>query len=533
MSYRGVMATFPIGLQGLHGARNPSKLGPGHLVYTEGLDIDGGVLIKEGGANKLNASGVGGDITSGFSWSPTATAYHDIVFIDNGATGLVKRDAGLTTFPTTLVSGLTLPVRYAPHFCTGGGEAVAALRHLFMFSDTNQVQVLDEAAATMGAITTPAADWASSFPTFGVLHDNRLFAGGNASDQHRIYYSTLTNHEDFTGAGSGTISIFPGEGDELCGGYSFRGLLILFKRPRGIYVVDTRDATPANWKVQRLSTAVGLAGPHALVPKSNDILFLDPIGSFHLMSAVQDFGDIKASDIGLASDVYTFMRRNINIPGLSMAQGVWYPEQQKAYYMLPRTGSVSLDMRVIIDFSDPSFGVRYLTSRRDEASSIWMRRDALGIERPALGDADGFVWMIDQEDRDKDGASYLTEFETSDTDFSFLDSGFAGKTKNGQFLEIVGDLANQTTIEVIPVWDGRQESPIIFDLGFASAALDSFLLDFDSLSADGIVTQRRRLPGQGRRLKLIVRNNALADEIRISEVRVEFEVADERLKVAS
>lgn len=534
MAYRGIMATFPIGLQGLHGARNPTKLGPGHMVYTEGLDIDGGVLTKEGGADRLNVSPLAGPIMGGFNWSPASGDYHDIVAIDVGPTMSVRRDEGLTTFPTSLATGLPLPVRYSPYFCTGGGESVGALKHLFMFSDNAQVQVLDEGSSSMGAITTPAADWAAAaFPTFGVLHSLRLWAGGNASDPHRLYYSTLTNHEDFTGAGSGTLSVFPGEGDELVGGVSFRGLLIVWKRPKGVYIVDTRDPTPANWSVNKISDAVGAVSPHAIIGKPNDILFLDPSGSFHLMSAVQDFGDVKTSDIGAGVDMSTFFRRSINIPSMNMAKGVWYPEKQKAFFMLPQTGSVVNDIRMVIDFSDQQFGVRFLVSRRDEGQALWMRPDSLGTERPVLGDDDGQVWTLDEEDRDKDGEAYVTEFETSDTDFSFLDPGFAGKTKNGQFLEIVGDLTNQSVVEVIPIWDGQYGSPIVFNLGTAASALDSFELDLDALSSDGIVTQRRRLEGQGRRLKLIFRNNELADEMRISEVRVEFAVADERLKVNS
>ncbi len=50
---------LPVGLRGFHGSPNPSKLGPEHLSFTKNLDIDGGILVKDGGIQKLNASALG------------------------------------------------------------------------------------------------------------------------------------------------------------------------------------------------------------------------------------------------------------------------------------------------------------------------------------------------------------------------------------------------------------------------------------------------------------------------------------------
>lgn len=527
MAYRGIKATFPIGLQGIHGARNPSKLQPGHLTASEGLDIDQGVLVKEGGADKLNTVSLGAVIRAGWNWSPAPNDYRNIVLLEGGSVRQDINSAG--TFATTMRSGLADPVIYPPTFCECGGEAVGATRKLLMFTDTNQVQITSGTSGTMADISDPAADWASEYPLFGVQHAQRVFAGGNGSDPHRIYYTTTADHQDF--AGGGTLAVFPGEGDGIVGGVSFRGLLLVWKKPRGIYVIDTRDPTVANWSVQKLSGAVGAAGPRCIVPKDNDILFLDPSGTWHLMSAVQDFGDLDTSDLGRLMDIRTYMRRNANIANLVISCGVWYADRSKAYYHIPQLGdSDTCGLRMVIDFSDDQFGPRFLPSTRDEGPALWLHRDADFLERPMLGDSDGFAWLLDEEDRDKDGASYITEFETSNNDFSFLEPELGGSAKNGQFLEIVSDLVNQTDVTVVPVWDGQPGDPIEFNLGAGAAALDSFELDLDTLGYDGIVVDRRRLNGQGRRLKLIFRNEELADEMRISEVRVEFQVADERIK---
>lgn len=527
MAYRGQIVTLPVGLQGFNGSRNPSKMGPGHFSYVEGVDIDGGVLVKDGGAEMLNAValGAGARIIGGINWSPSGGLQHDIVFLDSGD---VLKDTGAGTFATTVATGLDDINVYPPHFSAGGGEDVGNVRKLFMSSDSNQVQVLPGTTNTMADIANPAADWTASFPIFTCLHDLRMWAGGNASDPHRLYYSVSDDHEDFLTGGS--LPIYPGEGEIIVGAVSFRGLLLVFKRPKGVYVVDTRDPTPANWRVEKLNSAVGAAGPNCLLQISNDIVILDKGGNFHLMTAVQDFGDINASNIGNLSEMSTFMRAEVSLTNIHRASPIWYAAKSKAWFMVPTVGAIDNNLRIVIDMSDIQAGPRYLLSRRDVGISAWMRPDAQGVERPVLGDDVGFVWLMDQEERNKDGDAYAYAFDTSETDFSFAEPALAGKVKNGQFLEIVADLVNETSVSIVPLWDGQPSDPINLELGGSSAALGSFTLDVDSLASAGIATKRHRLTGHGRRLKLQVENNAVDDEVRISEIRVEFHIGDERTR---
>jgi hypothetical protein len=531
MAYRGQIVTLPVGLQGFSGSRNPSKMGPGHFSYVENVDIDGGVLVKEGGADKLNATELesGEMVLAGINWSPSGQLHHDVVIMGNGT---ALKDTGAGTFATSLVTGLSTPTVYPPFFVPAGGESVGATRKLFMCMESDQMQVVSGTANTMADISAPAADWSASFPIFGVLHNLRLWAGGNANDPHRIYYSTLGAHQDFTGAGSGTLSIYPGEGEALVAGISFRGLLLLFKRPRGIYVVDTRDPTVANWQVQKLNSAVGAAGPWCVVQISNDIVILDQSGNFHLMTAVNDFGDINASNIGVISDIPSFMRSEASLGSIQKAVGAWYPSRSKAWFMVPSAGSLVNNMRIMADFSDPQAGPRFLLSRRDIGSALWMRPDASGVDKPTLGDDAGFVWLMDTEDRNKDGVAYDFAFDTSETDFSFAEPLLGAKSKSGQFLEITADLLNNTQLSITPLWDGEPADPISMVLGGGGAALGSFTLDVDELASAGIITKRVRLTGSGRRLKLMVENTTLDDEVRLSEVKVQFTVADERTQDA-
>lgn len=513
-------------MTGFNGSKNPSQLLPTDLSFTEGTDIDAQVLIKDGGADKFTPSALPAGVLAGFNWSPAQGLYHDIVFLANGQ---IRKDTGAGTF-ATILNTVGVPTLFPPYMVAAGGEAVGATRKLFIYNEAAQVQMLSGIANTCAAISTPPADWAASFPIFGIQHAQRMWSGGNATDPHRIYYSTTGSHQDYLGAGSGSLAIYPGEGEQLVGGISFRGLLILLKYPRGIYIVDSRDPDVVNWRVDRLNTAVGTSSPWCVVQINNDVVLLDSGGHFHLLASINDFSDVESSDMGHKQNMGPFMRANVNLLGMRRAMGAWYGNKAKVWFMVPQIGSVHNNMRIMIDFNDPQAGARFFISRRDIGDAIWMKPDALGRYRPTLGDSSGFVWTMDEEERNKDGVAYEMLLETAEMNFSHVDPELGPRTKNGQFIEITSDLVRNSMLTVTPIWDGFTGAPIVFTLGSAAASLGSFVLDTDALSAAGTVTAQERLEGQGRRLKLIIQNNELDDEVRLSEVRVGFTPADERIR---
>lgn len=535
MAYRGVTARLPVGSQGFTGTRNPSQAGPGHFTLVDGAELDGGIIRKEGGAQKVNAValGAGAVIVSGINWSPTAGIRHDVVFLSTGA---VLQDTGAGTFPTTMVSGLTNVREPPPYPLTAGGEAVGGSRKLFLFSAPNQVQVAVGAAATMGAIGAPAADWtAGAFPTFGIQHGARVFAGGNASDPHRIYYSTITDHGNFTGAGSGTLSIYPGEGERLVGGLSFRGALILWKYPFGIYIVNTSDLTPANWTITRMTRAVGTLNQHTIVQIENDVLYMDHVGNVHLLSATQEFGDMNTSDLSKVAALEPFIRTEINRQAIRRTVGAWYAAKKQAWFTLPRTGVTDNNLRLIIGFEqqptqEGAAAPRFFMSRRDVAVSLWMRPDADVIPRPTVGDASGFVWRLDDISRNKAGVAYQISFETASTDLSFLDDGLATRMKGGQFLELSSEPRGDWDLTVNVFWDDVLTDTLQYSMGGSGAVLGAFILDTDILGSDVVASERKRLTGSGRRIKLAAVNGGLDQDVSIAEFHLSFNVMDERIR---
>lgn len=532
MAYRGFVAPLPVGQLGFTGTQNPSQAQPGHFTFVDGAELDGGIIRKEGGAIKLNAVAIGAPsvVVSGITWSPTPGTNQIVVFLSNGN---VRADNGSGAFSTSMVSGLNNTRDPPPWFLAVGGESVGAGRRLLLFSALNQVHVAASPFTTMAPIGAPAADWSASFPTFGVLHANRVWAGGNASDPHRIYYSNPADHDDFTGAGSGTLAVFPGEGEKLVGGISTRGALIVWKYPAGIYIVDTSGSTPADWVVRPLTRAVGTLNQHTIIQVENDVLYMDRVGNVHSLSATNEFGDINSSNIGDFSDIPPFMRTNINLGSLQRAQGLWYQSKRQAWFSLPQLGSTEPNFRLVLGFSDPTPqgapAPRFFMSRRDTCPSIWLHPDAVGVPKPIFGDDVGFVWLADRDDRNKGGIGYPVTFETAATDLSFMDQQLATRSKSGQFLELVFEPRGEWDLTVEVHWDDVLTSIVQFDMGSGGASLGSFILDTDQLAASAVRSARKRIAGSGRRVKLIGENAGVNQDISLAGFHLSFVLMDERI----
>lgn len=526
MSYRGQVFPIPVGQGGLVGTKDQAEIQPDKLIVARNLSYEGRTLRKEGGAAKYNSSAISGTPTviAGWDWWPSDGVQRMVVVTSAG--GILK-DSGAGTFPVTLASGLTV-TDTVPVFVEGGKEAAAGNRKLFIFTGKNAVQVLSADGATTAAITTPPADWSgSNQPSFGLIHEGRVWAGGNLNDPHRLYYSTTSNHEDMTGAGSGSLSIYPGEGERICGAISFKGLVIVWKFPVGVYIVDTTDPTVANWKIKRISKAVGGVSPLGHIEVDNDVIFVDPTLNFHLLSAVQEFGDAAASNITRKLDIYSFIQENFNIARARFVRSVYYAAKREAHFAMASSGATVNNARFVIDFNRDDM-IRFRYSDRDTAESIWLRKDSNLVQRLTIGDNAGFVWNLDQTNKAKDGGGYSASFQTPYMAFEWIDPRLATVRKIGQFLEVIVEPTGNWNLSVDILWDGDTVQTVYFNMGVSGAVLGSFVLGTDRLAGTQILNRKRRIVGSGRRISLAGTNSGAGEDFSVGHFLLHCLVSDER-----
>ena len=526
MSYTGHVVEIPM-LGGLTGTKNQALVSPDQLIVARNVAYDTGTLRKEGGAVKYNTTAITGApiILGGWDWLPTAGVQRMVVIASDGK---AYKDSGAGTFPVTLASALTV-TNIVPVFVEAGKEVAANNRKLYLFTGVNAVQFLDGDGITIGAIPLPPADWAAANqPTFGANHENRLWGGGNANDPHRVYYSTTGNHGDFTGAGSGSIAIYPGEGEKLVGAISFKGLLVCWKYPLGVYYVDTTDPTIANWKVRRLSNGTGGVSPLGQVLIDDDIMFLDAAGNFQLLSATTEFGNMSTNNISQKYQINSFLRDNVNMSRLSDIRSYYYGNKREATFLFTTLNGSVNNCRVTCDFNvHGQFRFRY--SDRDINTCAFMRVESDNIRHPCVGDNAGFIYKLDQTSRIKDGIGYTGEFQTPHIDFSHIDPVLGTKRKIGQFLEVVTEPTGNWNLSVDIVWDGLTVQTVQFNMGVSGAGLGTFVIGTDVLGADAVINRKRRIVGEGRRLSLRARNSGASEDFSIARFFVHFKVGNERL----
>lgn len=528
MSYDGEVIELPM-LGGLTGTRNQALIRPDQLIVARNVSFDTGTIRKEGGALKYNSSAISGapTVIGGWDWNPSAGVQRMVVVLSDGT---VKKDSGAGTFPTTLASGLTV-TDTVPTFVEAGKEVAANNRKLYLFTGKNAVQILDGDGATMAAISTPPADWTgANQPTCGANHEGRVWGAGNANDPHRVYYSTQTNHSDYTGAGSGSLSIYPGEGERITGLISFKGLLVIWKYPRGVYFADTTDPTIANWKIKRITTGTGGVSPQSQILIDNDVMFLDAAGNFQLLSATQEFGNMLTNNLSQKYQINTFLRDNINMTLLSKVRGIYYGHKREALFVLPTLNSQVNNCRMVCDFNGPEQEQRFIFRDRDVNECIFLRTEADNIQHPCIGDNAGFIYKLDQTARNKDGSGYLGTFQTPHIDFNHLDPKLGVRRKMGRFLEVVTEPTGNWNMAVDIMWDGVTVQTVQFNMGVTGVGLGTFVIGTDQLGADALSNRKRRIVGEGRRFSLVARNSGANEDFSIARFYLHFKLGNERLK---
>jgi len=527
MAFTGQTVGLVLGTKGQSGTKNMAAIEIEQLILADNLTFEDVTIRKEGGAKKYNGTAITGapKVLGGHDWLYDGSTQRSIVVTDNG--DIIRDDgAGDYNGGTTLKSGLTIASTTMAMFVEGGKEAAANNKKLFVFTGRNAIQVLSGNGATTTDLSTPPTDWAgTNQPSFGLIHEDRLWGGGNGNDPHRIYYSTTGDHEDFTGSGSGSLSIFPGEGDKLVWAISFKGLIICAKAPRGLYIIDTTDPSSSNWKIARLSSSIGCAGPSTLVPIDDDILLMDSTGAFHLVSSITEFGNLGTRNLSDIAYFTTFVRGNINLAQLSTASAVFYKAKREAHFSVAGTGSVINNRRIVIDFNRIDIP-RFRFSTRDTPVSLWLKADSDGVGRLTMGDNAGFVWDMDQATRSKDGSGYSAQFQTPHLDFSFVDDKLGSINKNWSFIELAVEPKGNHNLSVDIFLDDQFSETIQFNMGGVGATLGSFVLGTDALAGASILNKRKVIRGRSRRISLLGRNSGAAEDFSIAKFYFGFTVSD-------
>jgi hypothetical protein len=526
MGYVGTVVEVPVGQEGLTGQENVALLRPSQLVAARNISFWPGPIRRESGCRQYDVSGITATITGGYAWPPAGTMRHLITTAD----GRILGDPGDGNF-TQYATGLSA-LFYTPVFAEAGEEDPSRPPLLAIALAPNPPRVVTSTNLTADLIPNAPSEWTTSGPTTVCLHEGRLWWGLG----HRVWYSAPGDHLVYTthtSGDGGSLAVYPGDGDRILMLLSYKGLLLVWKYPGGIYAVDTADVQPANWRVTRITAAIGCITTRAGVILDNDILFMDHAGNFQLLSGVTEYGKVGSENITRAYNLAEWIQRDFNAVRFPQAVMLYSPARREVHIALSSKQGLHNDRRLVFDFNAPGV-IRARLSDRDRSNGLWLTRDLAGTLRPACGGDDQAVWILDEpgilkQPRVGTSISAPAGFATPP-----LDLGAPTQVKRGQFIEIMGETQGETAFTIDIVWDDQIRQTIAFHFGVPEGnPLGIFTLGDDPLGRLGWTSKagyqiRRRIVGSGRRLQLVVRSEDPALDFAVSRIWVSGALADER-----
>lgn len=584
--FQDVIAAIRCGIGGLMANLNPSMVSIRNVIQAEGCVFRQDHWRKEPGSFLFGTNIIpvvdpaDRVIVALNDWHPTETVQRIVHLLGNGHLYFTIANPGIANNPDAFESTTTSGVgtRFG-YFVTGGSDAAApTTRKLFLFRSNFGLTVVKGDVTNDVPIAAPATDWVTpgpnSFPPIvGVINGPRLFAAGNTNDPHRLYYSKDGDQEDFTtNTGSstdpGTLSIFPGVGERIMGLCNYRGFVVVLKYPRGVFLVDARDADPVNWLIEQVAESIGIApSPYCPLQLENDVIFMGSDGQFYMLSAVVGAAaaqnNLAVANLGMNLEIYQFLLEAYQRDMLGSVASVYQPFWQTATFAVTAPGSEQNNTRLVFDFTALGRGggaPRFTYSYRDKCASLALWRDPNDfILKPIFGDYVGDIVELEQEARTAwDGAAYPFRVQTPHSNLGELENldesigkfvQFANRNKIWENIEVEylpftaatvqltvfvdgvkraqGTMTNQ---QAAPTGNGGTVAIALCDggkpLGFADDDAAAFVIG-DSLLAGGVVRSVvRRLVGEGRRISLLFENEIAGEDVAITHVYLGFQVGN-------
>lgn len=522
--YRGQTITIPLGQMGLITDLPASEVPMGALIRAMNVSYETGTVTKAPGAIKYNTTVLPAGIVALFDWWPNNVTQRLIAACSNGS---IYRDIGDRIFggATAIATGLG-SLTPKCRFVAGGAETISRDKKLFFFSGISQLKVLSGDGTSFSSVSSPATDWTTpNFPSIGIVHRGRLWA----FLRDRYYASDTANHENFT-SNVLTGGIYPGEGGDVVGAFVFKGRMFSFKEGGFVYYLDDSDTDSDNWVWRKLASNFGLASSSGIIEIGNDMIAVNESGSPISYQAVNAFGDIESGDILRVLQIEDYFRNTISTSGFDVIHAVYYEAKKQAFFTY-RTGYRTTNNTLLhLDYNKQN--IRAALWTKDQADCLALRRGQDKVLRPIYGSSDGYVYLMDREDRLTAATSYTGEFKTGHMDFRSLGEGMAEKNKLFDFLAIEFVPQGSWDLEVDVYIDGTFMETINFLMDVRDDGLGTFTLDTDPLGREETQTIRKPLHGSGRRISFHCKQSGSNQNFSIASLTVGFRPSDEKASKA-
>lgn len=519
--YTGQIINIPLGQMGLYTDDAQTITPPQGLLQGENIEIAHGFISKAAGSARWNsAAKLPTGVAQFIDWWPDDITQRMIVVTNDGKVWRFQNAFGFTEVKPVNGAPVSLKVTQPVMMVAGGNEEQGNPRKLFIFTGNDPVQVISGDGTTRSNMSLPALDWTNSFqPSFGIIVQNRLWCFGNKNNPHFVYGSNPSNQEDFQTNGAVVfVNVFPGDADGLVSAYNYKGVFLLFKYPFGYYNLDLSN--PLSPVPTKLGNSFGAGSPFSVVQAIDDLYVGNSSGSITAGSATNALGGIIQSDVIKMNKFSQYMAQNVAPLKNKSQNAIWYDAKKTAMFSYYSPSGQLPDRILMMDFQ--SGRPRASMSTKDQPNCLGLVKDINLIQRPFYGSNDGYIYAMDQKDKNVGGNSYEMNFQLPYLDFGFVQQGLSETMKNFDFLEISFQPSGNWTLSADVYIDNVFIETVTFTLSQSDVLDSTFTLDESRLSGPGPRSQRRPIHGQGRRISVIFYQSGLNQNVDVSGVTFYF-----------
>lgn len=536
MTYAGESVNIPLGSMGIYSDDSQTITPPQGLLRAINCQVKHGFIEKEPGSMRWNEAALPAPVVAIFDWWPNEITQRTIAVTQDGRVWRFTDYRTLTeVMPSSPSSQATLRISGQVVIVAGGQEAVNRARKLFIFTGNDPVQVIEGDGTTRRDLLLPALDWSvTHYPSFGIIHGARMWAFGNINNPHMLYGSNVNDHEDFNTFGSvALVPVHPGQAERILSAENFKGRLVLIKYPLGIYFLDESDAP--NYFTQKIGDSFGGGSAHCALQVLDDLWIANSSGSITSLTATLALGGLQQGDVLKNLKCIRFMQDNTGQVKTLTRAVLWYEAKKIAMFTYQGPSSQYNDRIFYVDYH--SGAPRATFSDKDQPNCLALIRDVNRVPRPFYGSNDGFIYAMDQEDRNVGGQwhpgpmkAYTMTIDTPDIDFGFLDRRMAELNKNFDFLEVAFEPQGSWDLLADIFIDSRFVETVRFNMS-QGPTFDGTGI-WDKSLWDGAYLQSRRVPihGMGRRISVRFYQAGLNENAKIASMTFYYRLAGQEQK---
>lgn len=508
------------------------------------LSVDGGWSTEDGPTAPFVAKGTGavGETLISVPW---LVAAENVVYnldgwpqkmpgaarVNGTATGASDHVTGVFDFWRLRVGGNAEQERIlysgAALYSEGGGILTAIKTGLEAeampcFETMNDELVIASSSTTdvpQAYDMTTCADLGGSPPNFAfhVQHRGRLWAAGVATAKARLYYSASANHEDWTGAGSGSIDL-PGQITAL---RSFKNELVIFLGPHDPAIFRLTGSSPTGsdaFALHPFVHGVGATNHQAIVlGPGGDLWFWDDAG-IHSLAATAAYGDYAPQF--LSAQIARYFVDQLNHARFTHVWGVNFSGAGYALWTVSRSGAATHDAILMLDYRFPRF--RFALWPAYAAASLAMVRDGARLSIPWCGTYTGRALRMNRPARGLDGVAFAGCARLPFLPFGdpfqekLVGKGRVGLVPKGETNVTVSWQRDAATLQSTTVSQGGRPT--------LAPSSDQFVLDEDTLGGGNRYASRFfDMAGSFKEVQLTLEQDGLDVDMEIHSLALELD----------